>query len=255
MQAMPKIERIEGAPTEMKRACYDLIRHFTVAIECQEVRLHYIHKMFADIGVILASFELCIQFCLFTDKDKLRIAMQLERIEVVREEYHAYALSKFPELRRRLAAKGVRMNEKKFYGQPFQHGFEFLGTHIKHYRLHLNNKTYDRAVERIEEMNMQKNKYAYLDHFLASFNSYSGLLKGRTDFGRLERLKNMIHPDWLQWVDYDVQRRCLVYQKEYSIKERLNTTYHLKLKHYDTFRNHRAEKCSEQREVNITVAA
>lgn len=176
-------------------------------------------------------------------------------IEVVREEYHAYALSKFPELRRRLAAKGVRMNEKKFYDQPYQHGFEFLGTHIKHYCLHLNNKTYDRAVERIEEMNMQKNKYAYLDHFLASFNSYSGLLKGRTDFGRLERLKNMIHPDWLQWVDYDVQRRCLVYRKEYSIKERLNTTYHLKLKHYDTFRNHRAEKCSEQREANVTVAA
>ena len=81
MQAMPKIERIEGAPTELKRACYDLIRHFTVAIECQEVRLHYIHKMFADIGVVLASFELCIQFGLFTDKDKLRIAMQLERIE------------------------------------------------------------------------------------------------------------------------------------------------------------------------------
>ncbi len=81
MQRMPKIERIEGAPVEMKRACYDLIRHFTVAMECQEVRLAYIHKMISDFGVVLASFELCIQFGLFVDSDKLRIAMQLERIE------------------------------------------------------------------------------------------------------------------------------------------------------------------------------
>ena len=81
MQRMPKIERIEGAPIEMKHACYDLIRHFTVALEYQEVRLPYIHKMFADFGGILASFELAIQFGLFTDSDKLRIAIQLERIE------------------------------------------------------------------------------------------------------------------------------------------------------------------------------
>ena len=81
MQRMPKIERIEGAPNEMNKACYDLIRHFTVAMECPEVRLLYIHKMFADFGGILASFELGIQFGLFIDSDKLRIAMQLERIE------------------------------------------------------------------------------------------------------------------------------------------------------------------------------
>ena len=81
MQRMPKIERIEGSPVEMKRACYDLIRHFTVALECQEVRLAYIHKMISDFGVVLASFELCIQFGLFVDSEKLRIAIQLERIE------------------------------------------------------------------------------------------------------------------------------------------------------------------------------
>ena len=81
IQRMPKIERIEGAPAEMKRACYDLVRHFTVAMECSEVRIAYIRKMFADFGGILASFELAIQFGLFTDSDKLRIAMQLERIE------------------------------------------------------------------------------------------------------------------------------------------------------------------------------
>ena len=81
LQHMPKIERMEGAPQEMKMACYDLIRHFTVAIECPEVRLKNIQMMFGDFGTLLATFELCIQFGLLTDSEKLRIAMQLERIE------------------------------------------------------------------------------------------------------------------------------------------------------------------------------
>lgn len=81
LQRMPKIERIEGAPHEMKTACYSLIRHFATAMECPEVRLQNIHEMFADFGSLLASFELAIQFGLFTDSDKLRIAIQLERIE------------------------------------------------------------------------------------------------------------------------------------------------------------------------------
>lgn len=81
IQHMPKIERIEGAPCEMKTACYDLIRYFTTAIDCPEVRIENIHKMFGSFGILLATFELCIQFGLFTDSEKLKIAIQLERIE------------------------------------------------------------------------------------------------------------------------------------------------------------------------------
>lgn len=151
-------------------------------------------------------------------------------VMVVSECHHAYALSLMPELRRRLTAKGVRLNDRKFYDQPYQHGFEFLGTHIKPYRLHLNNKTYGRSVERIREMNALDNKYRYLDHFVASFNSYSGLLKNRTDYKRLARLKDIIHPDWWQWLTYDERRRCLNCLPEHSTKSRLNKKYHLKLK-------------------------
>ena len=81
LQHMPKIDRIEGAPQQMKVACYDIIRHFSTAMECPEVRLGQIHRMFADFGVILAAFEICLQSGFFTDSERLRIAMQLERIE------------------------------------------------------------------------------------------------------------------------------------------------------------------------------
>lgn len=81
IQRMPKIERIEGAPQEMKRACYGIIHHFTAAKECPEERLTEIKHMFGCFGELLAAFDLCISFGLLTDSDKLRIAIQLERIE------------------------------------------------------------------------------------------------------------------------------------------------------------------------------
>lgn len=81
LQHMPKIERIEGAPCEFKRACYNLISHYNTAMDCTEVRLEYIHRMFGDFGVILASFDLCIRFGFFTDTERLHIAEQLEKIE------------------------------------------------------------------------------------------------------------------------------------------------------------------------------
>ena len=81
VQRMPKIERIEGAPVEMKRALQGVIRHFSIAKECQEVRVQHIREIFGEFGILLANFELCVAQGLFTDKDKLRIAAQLERIE------------------------------------------------------------------------------------------------------------------------------------------------------------------------------
>lgn len=81
IQRMPKIERIEGAPVEMKKACQEIIRHFSIAKECQEVRMEHIREMIGQFGVLLANFELCIKQGLLDSRAQLRIAEQLERIE------------------------------------------------------------------------------------------------------------------------------------------------------------------------------
>ena len=81
IQRMPKIDRIEGAPVEMKRAVQGIICHFSIAKECQEVRVEHIREIFGEFGILLANFELCVKQGLIADKDKLRIVTQLERIE------------------------------------------------------------------------------------------------------------------------------------------------------------------------------
>jgi hypothetical protein len=135
-----------------------------------------------------------------------------------------------PELRLRLAAKGIRLNEKKFYDQPYEHGLEFLGSHIKVGRIHLNRDTYYRAVCRIHDLNRCCNKEKMIDKMQSSFNSYSGMLKNRTDYGRLERLREMLHPDWWCYFTYNEHRHCLQCKPEYSKKARLKRKFNLKLK-------------------------
>lgn len=81
LQRMPKIERIEGAPVEMKRAATNIVRSFTIAKECPEVWLTEIQKMIGDYGLLQSSFDLCIVQGLMTDKDKVRIAMIMERMD------------------------------------------------------------------------------------------------------------------------------------------------------------------------------
>lgn len=158
-------------------------------------------------------------------------------VMVVPERLHGYALALLPVLRKRLAAKGIEMNERKFYDQPYQHGLEFLGSHIKPHRIHLNNGTYSRAVERVKELNAERDKLGDLDKFVASVNSYTGLLKGRTDFKRLQSIRDLIDDKWWTMCFWNDKKQCLGYLPDYTIRQRLNNKYHLHLKHNDSRRN------------------
>lgn len=157
--------------------------------------------------------------------------------EVVPEEIHQYALSKLPELRQRLEIKGLKLNEKKFYDQPYQHGLEFLGIHIKPGRLHLNDCTYNRCLEKIKEFNKEPNKYEAIDSFICTVNSYTGQLKGLAEYKRLQEIKSAINKEWWRWLEWNEKRFCVVCKEGYTFNERLNIKYNLKIKKYDKRRN------------------
>ncbi len=143
-----------------------------------------------------------------------------------------YALSLLPELRRRLAKKGVKMNDKKFYCQQHWKGLEFLGSHIHPWSVILNDATWARCLARIEEYNKLSTveKYQELDRFISTVNSYTGLLKNRTSYKRIMMLKDTIDDDWWLWLDWNQRRLCVISKPQYTFRVRLNSKYHLKLK-------------------------
>ena len=158
----------------------------------------------------------------------------------VPERLHQYALNLIPRLREKLAAKGIYLNERKFYDQPYEHGVEFLGSHIRPNRIHLNDKTYKQALLRIEELNKLPNKGAHIECLLSSINSYTGLTKLRTDYKRTLALWNAVDDSWKEYVQWDDGRLCVICKPGHTWRERMNKKYHLKLKKYEKRRKNRA---------------
>ena len=161
---------------------------------------------------------------------------------VVPDRLKSYTLTLIPELRSRLAKKSVKLNEKKFYCQQYWKGVEFLGSHIKPFRNILNDSTWYRCLERIDEYNQlsEEDKFRYLDQFMATVNSYTGLLKNRTSYKRICQLKEFIDLDWWKWLDWCQERLCVVCKPEYTEKKRLQRKYHIKTKQ-------KRRKCHEKR--------
>ena len=151
-------------------------------------------------------------------------------VMTVPEHLHDYALSLIPKLRERFAAKGIRLNSRKFYDQPCTHGLEFLGSHIRPNRLHLNNKTCERGLKRIADLNKIKDKERYIDAFVCSVNSYTGMLKNRTDYKRLVAFIQEIDDSWWKYTYWNLRHQCVAAYPRYSERERLNRKYKLHLK-------------------------
>lgn len=174
-----------------------------------------------------------------------------DAVMIVPHRLVGYALGLFPILRNRLNAKGLKLNEGKFYCQPVRHGYEFLGSRFHPHRIHLNNKTYERALHRVNEFNTARNKYARLDKFIETANSYLGQLKGRTDYKRVQKFVRSIGKGWWVWIDWDKKRQCIVCKKGYKQFDRLIKKYRIKVKpqntkHYDT----RRKRCKNRQALH-----
>jgi len=130
--------------------------------------------------------------------------------------------------------------------------------------------------------NEQQRKREYIEHLIGSFGEMlaafdilmdmKDMTQKKSDTGskhemylfsdsaklaiaRLLELRDKVSPEWWQWLEWDSKRKCITYKQGYSPNERLNNKYHLKLKRYETIRNHRAQERSVQRAKHAGVAA
>ena len=90
-------------------------------------------------------------------------------------------LVQIQEIRRRLAALGCELHDKKFYCQHYTKGVDFIGTHIKIDRVYVNVRVVRNMREAIHQFNRCVS-VKKLELFLDSINSYLGILKGRNAY-------------------------------------------------------------------------
>lgn len=111
--------------------------------------------------------------------DFLRVVVFVDDIYIVTNDKEK-ALALMPELRARLGALKVSLNESKFYCQHYSKGIMSLGTMLKFDRLYASNKTVKNSVKRFSSLNVEKPLRASLPKMLASVNSTLGIFAHKT---------------------------------------------------------------------------
>ena len=151
---------------------------------------------------------------------------------VIPEHLHEYTLSLMNPLRRKLNDVGLRLNEKKYYDQPYQNGLELLGSHIRPNRHHLNNKIYMDAIERIDEFNkMDSNaRVSELNNIISSINSYTGMLKSGNNYHRLMKMCSRIDERWWRLIVWNKEKLCVNATSGFSYKRLADRKYGLRLR-------------------------
>ena len=136
------------------------------------------------------------------------------------------ALLLIPELRRRLAALGARLNEKKFYCQHYTKGVECLGAHIKLDRIYPNRRTVLRAMAKVQSFKYCVRK-SRIDALLASLNSYTGIFKNINGFSIAYDMADALDKRWAEFVHFDRRRVCFVANEGYRHRQRICEKYGL----------------------------
>ena len=109
--------------------------------------------------------------------------------------------------RKLLKEEGYVMHPRKRYQQHYSKGVSLLGVHIKFDRVYTN----DRTIRNCRMAIRKWNRLSYpsqLEHFLASINSFLGLMKHRNDYGKIRDLVEEVSPKWLKYCHYNDDRRC-----------------------------------------------
>ena len=76
-----KIDRIDGAAAEFKRAAWDIVKYFKMAKECPEIKTESIQKIFGCYGVMDVAIRTMDELGMLTDKQFFALAEKMSKIE------------------------------------------------------------------------------------------------------------------------------------------------------------------------------
>lgn len=132
------------------------------------------------------------------------------------------------------------LHPRKFYCQHWSKGVCFIGTFIKADKLYADRRILRNFKKHIDEFNRcaRRNR---VESFLASMNSYIGILKNRNGRAVVERMLKDVNPRWWKYVHYNPVKVCLSANEGYRHIELLSHKYNLKFKKYGTNKRNAGE--------------
>jgi len=118
----------------------------------------------------------------------------------------------------------LKLHPKKIYFQRLERGMKFLGVVIKTNRLYIGNRTKGNFHQAIYNYNqlILHNELDKIDiqGFIATMNSYLGLLKHYNTFYLKKRLLFKISSYWYQWVHLDIKENKFNRIKNKQVKKK-----------------------------------
>ena len=124
------------------------------------------------------------------------------------------------------------LHPRKFYCQHWSKGVGFIGSFIRRDRLYADRRIIRNFRKCIYEFNKCVRR-SRIETFMASMNSYIGILKNRNGRGIVEKILKEVNPKWWEYVHYNPVKVCLSANDGYRHVELLSHKYNLRYKKYD----------------------
>lgn len=147
--------------------------------------------------------------------------------------------------RKMLNEYGCELHPKKFYCQHYTKGVEFIGAVIKLDRIYPTKRIVRNARKAILSLN-KCIRPSKINSFIASVNSYLGILKTRNGYASARDLLDIISPKWWEYVEFDKERVCVVAKEGYKFRQLIKNKYQ-----YDSKRKRKRAQCAVRKNQQL----
>ena len=158
----------------------------------------------------------------------LRVVVFVDDIYIVTTD-KAKFLSMMPQIRARLSALKVLLNEKKFYCQHYSKGVHILGSRVKFGREYADNGAVRRAFAKIEEWRHERSIHWKTARLLSSMNTYIGIFRTKNMQNVTERFRREVLTSFRRYLQWNDKKNCFALRTRYGFRAVLRRKYKVRL--------------------------
>ena len=118
----------------------------------------------------------------------------------------------------------ITLHPKKIYIQPYQKGVLYVGAMVKPGRIYISNRTLGAAFRRVHFYNTKLQEgegERYAEAFVATLNSYLGLMVHYNTYNKRKRLVKLIDRGWDKYIMVEGHYTKIILRKQFKTKNKI----------------------------------